>query len=90
MEVMSYTERLRLVRSWNQMSGSAQRGSGLMSSKRDVGSERRLSTFYVVERVRRIVGELRQFGSPVNGDVKRKTLLPDSSRIAPMWFSAVE
>jgi putative SOS response-associated peptidase YedK len=29
MEVMSYTERPRLVRSWNQMSGSGQRGSDL-------------------------------------------------------------
>jgi putative SOS response-associated peptidase YedK len=27
MEVMSYAERPRLVRSWNQMSGSGQRGS---------------------------------------------------------------
>ena len=46
MEGMSYTERLRLVRLWNQLSGNGQRDRALMSSpKRDVRSERRLSTF---------------------------------------------
>jgi hypothetical protein len=32
MEIMYLTERRRLVRLWNQLSGNGQRGSGLMSS----------------------------------------------------------
>src|SRR5437660_12195574 len=58
MEVVSYTERLRPVRWWNQLSGNGQRGSGLMS--RQKGTIKTASVdFYVVGRVRRIVGESR-------------------------------
>jgi len=61
MEVMSYTERLRLVRSWNQLSGKRTKGIGPNEFPKKGMSDQSgvFRPFYVVERVRGIVGESR-------------------------------
>ncbi len=58
---MSYTERLRLVRSWNQLSGKRTKGIGPNEFPKKGMSDQSgvFRPFYVVERVRRIVGESR-------------------------------